>query len=279
MRLIPVDDPGDPRIAEYRDVRDADLLGRHGVFIAEGRLVVGVLLSEASRFRPRSLLVTPAALQSLTGELSGGRHPELPVYLVEQRVLSEAAGFNIHRGCLGLAERAPAHDPGPILRLPPGEPGLVVVLEGLLNHDNVGGIFRSAGALGARGVLLTPDTVDPLYRKSVRVSMGGALRVPFARIPSIASVAHGMRAEGWTIIALTTRPSAIDPDSAAARLGHPRRVALLVGAEGPGLGAAATEAGDLRVRIPMVGGIDSLNAVVAASIAMHRLGPAPAGGR
>ncbi len=260
----------DPALDDYRNVRDADLLGRRGIFMAEGRLVVRTLLS-ASPMSCRSVLVTPPALDSLRDVLTPGAPGAPPVYLADQEILNRVAGFDIHRGCLAVGVRPPETPLAELLARFPRGPSCVVVLEDLTNHDNVGGIFRSALALGAAGVALSPACCDPLYRKAIRVSMGAALRLPFARAADWPGEIDLFRRHGFEVIALTTGPEAVDLETFASSLSRPARVALLVGTEGDGLSPAAAALADARVRIAMSPGVDSLNAVVAASIALHRL--------
>lgn len=263
-----IESADDPRVEVYRDVRDRDLQRRAGLFMAEGRLVVRTLLSR-SRFALHSVLVTEPALESLSDALDQA-DPAAPVYLATQQVMDAIAGFHIHRGCLAAAHRGAPLDPATLIDTP-GAPRLIVVLEDVANHDNVGGVFRSAAAFGADAVLLTRRSCDPLYRKSVRVSMGGALRVPSAIVDSGPRAAADLRAAGYQTIALT--PAAGSIDIAQARAGE--RLALFLGAEGPGLSAVTLDACELRVRIPIGPDADSLNLAVAAGIALHRLTPHP----
>lgn len=267
MNPIRIDDPDDPRLEDFRAVRERDLVARRGVFVAEGRFVVRTLLTE-SAFRARSLLVNDAALEAVRDAVPDS----VPTYLVSQPVLDSVAGFHIHRGCLAIGERAERHSLEQLLdRLPPSIPSTLVVLEGLSNHDNVGGVFRNALAFGAGAVLLSPGCADPLYRKSIRVSMGAALRVPFASAtPWPESLAAITRA-GFTLVALTPDPDSVDISQAAETLSRPRRVALLLGAEGDGLSEQALAAAHLRVRIPIARGVDSLNVASASAVALHRL--------
>lgn len=274
MNPIHVNSIDDPRLDDYRNVRDADLLGRRGVFMAEGRLVVRALLT-ASRLKCKSVLATPVGLGSIGDALAAsGERPA--VYVVQQEVMNGVAGFDVHRGCLAVGERPSAIDVERVLREHDGDldqPRLVVVLDDLTNHDNVGGVFRSALAMGASGVLLSPGCCDPLYRKAIRVSMGAALRLAFARVEPWAAGLAVLRERGFTVAALTPGDGAVDLDEYAARAVRPRRIALVVGAEGEGVSAAALGQCTARLRIAMVDGVDSLNASVAAAVAMHRLGP------
>lgn len=261
----------DPRTADYRDVRDADLMGRRGLFMAEGRLVVRTLLTD-SRFRARSVLVTEPALESLRGALEASEHRPT-VYLADQAVLNGIAGLDVHRGCLAAGERGEPLTAQQALASAGSGPAMVVAMESLSNHDNVGGVFRNALAFGASAVLLGPHCCDPLYRKAIRVSMGAALRVPFARGGDWPEVVGALRDAGFVTVALTPAPGALDLDALARSAERPRRVALLLGAEGPGLSDEAMRAADLCVRIAIASGVDSLNVATASGIAMHRLAP------
>jgi tRNA G18 (ribose-2'-O)-methylase SpoU len=247
----------------YRGVRDPELLGGHGVFLAEGRLVVQRLL-EQSVFRARSVLVTPAAHASLEAALATA---SCPVYLADQQLLTALAGFNVHRGCLALGERgAPrrvsdlAHGTGPL-----------VILERVGNPDNIGGTFRNAAAFGASGVVLSPGCADPLYRKAIRTSMGAALAVPFAVAEDWPGTLGSIRDAGWTIVALTLGEGAGELRSTIARL-RESRLALLLGHEGHGLTAEAEAMSDVRARIAIGARADSLNVATAAAIALYEAG-------
>lgn len=256
-------DRGDPRLAPYGLLARPDALARAGLFVVEGRLVLPRLLDEP-RFRLHSTLLTRVAYQAL-GDTAARAAARAPLYLVEPGVMRDITGVAIHRGCLALAER-------------PGELGVndlpliamrrLLVLEGVNNPDNVGGLFRSAAAFGVDAVILGPGCGDPLYRKAVRTSMGGTLQLPFASARAWPAELTALRRHGWPVLALTPAPGAATLDDVARR--QPR-AALLVGAEGPGLSAAALDASDQQVRIAMPGGGDSLNVTVAASIALHHL--------
>jgi tRNA G18 (ribose-2'-O)-methylase SpoU len=265
----PIADPDDPRIAVYRDLKDADARSRLGVFVAEGRFVVRTLLS-GSRFRVRSVLVTPAAREGIADALAG---TDAPVLEVAQEVMNRVVGFDLHRGALAIGERGEALGAGAVV----SRPGPVVVLEGVNNHDNVGGIFRNAAAFGAAGVLLGPGCVDPLYRKAIRVSMGAALRVPFAGVGDWPAGLDAVRASGRIVAALTPARDAVDLDRWAPDHAERARVAWLLGAEGPGLTRRAQEAADVRVRIPVGDLVDSLNVASASAIALHWSGAARRG--
>jgi tRNA G18 (ribose-2'-O)-methylase SpoU len=268
VRVLRVESLDDPRIADFRNVRDPELRDRRGLFLAEGRLGVCRLI-EDSRFPTRSVLVTPTALEGIRSSLE--RLDEgTPVYLAEQATLKAVVGYNMHRGCLAVGERGDDADFGELV-LSGRERSLLVVLEQLSNPDNVGGVFRNALAFGADAVLLCPRCSDPLYRKAIRVSMGATLRLPFARARVWPGPLEWLRRAGYCLVALHPREPALelgDPD-AAARL--PGRVALLLGSEAEGLSAEALAAADLRARIAMAPGVDSLNVATASGIAMHQL--------
>ena len=268
MPVVPVDDVDDPRLADYRTVSDPLLLRERGVFVAESRLVVRELLAHP-RFETRSLLVTEAALQSL-GDLLDPRDDDLPIYVGARQFLHRIAGFDVHRGCLALGTRPARSADLSLAQLPAAR--RVVVLEDVGNPDNIGGIFRNALAFGADCVLLSPRCCDPLYRKAIRVSIGATLRLPFAYVDDWPEGLARLRAAGLTVVALTPDATATDIAELASR--QPGRVALLLGTEGPGLSAAAEAAADVRVRIPLAQGIDSLNVATAAAIALHRLADA-----
>lgn len=274
MTPIPIDSPDDPRLEVYRNVREADLVGRRGLFIAEGRLVVRTLLG-AARFPCRSVLVTPVALEAIREAFeTSKKNPE--VLVASQEVMNHVVGFDIHRGCLAVGERPTVRVDDEWERvLPEGEDtARVVVLENLTNHDNVGGVFRSALALGASALLLSPACADPLYRKAIRVSMGAALRLPFAVVPRWPEGLEVLKRRGFTVAALSTGPGSVDLDDYAAAA-RAARLAIMVGTEGEGLSDSALAGADVRLRIAMTPGVDSLNAGVAAAIAMHRLFKVP----
>ena len=264
--LVPVDDPADERLADYVGLTDPDLRRRReqpggadgGFFIAEGVVVIRHLLR--SPYRVRSLLVTPRRLEALEAELEG---VDAPVYVGRQQVVNAVSGFHLHRGARASAHREPLPDAGDVA----GGADLVVVTEGMNDHENLGALFRNAAAFGAGGVLLDPTSADPLYRRAVRVSMGQVLRVPFTRAAPWPDALTRLRRLGFEVLALT--PSA-DAEDVRAVDRRPRQ-ALLVGAEGPGLSGPALAAADRRVRIPMAAGVDSLNVATAAAIALHHL--------
>jgi tRNA G18 (ribose-2'-O)-methylase SpoU len=264
--VVPISNVVDPRVAAYAGVRDRDLAGRDGVFVVESENVVRVLLAR-SRYRVRSLLLEERRVGKLAGALAA-LDDDVPVYVMAQGSMDALVGFPIHRGVLAIADRGEPLAPSALVR--PEGPRLLVGLLGLSNHDNVGGIFRSAAAFAVDGMLIDPTTCDPLYRKAVRVSVGGALVVPFARCASEAGLIDELFEAGYEVLALTPRGEVEVAELArASRAGASRR-ALLVGAEGPGLSDAVL-ARTQRVRIAMGGAMDSLNVSVACAIALHAL--------
>jgi tRNA G18 (ribose-2'-O)-methylase SpoU len=248
--LVPIDDPADTRVADYLQLTDADLRRAGEVFLCEGVLVIRRAIEVGTTLR--SLLVTPgrwADLQPVVEPL------DTTVYVVDQAVMNDVTGFNIHRGAIAAAQRPAPRDPADLLR--PAR--TVAVLEGVNDLENLGALFRNAAAFGIDAVLLDPRTADPLYRRCVRVSLGHVLAVPHARVDDVT------RIDGFTTVALTPDATAEPVDV----LHDLDRVALLLGAEGPGLTPEALANADIRVRIPMVAGIDSLNVATAAAIAFH----------
>ncbi len=262
MPVLTIDAADDQRLADYQNIPDAELVGRRGLFVAEGRLVVRRLL-EDSRLTPRSVMVTDAALESIADALAA--RPGLHVFRVSQSVMDGVAGFNIHRGCLAIGER-PAAMPWPALV---ERARTVLVLERIANADNVGGIFRNAIAFGVDAVLLGPACADPLYRKAIRTSMGAALLVPFATAQPWPDALRQLAALGFAVVALTPSAEAAPLRDAAMPLAG-RQAAIVLGHEGDGLTAEALEACEHHARIPM-SGFDSLNVASAAAIALYEL--------
>ena len=262
---IAITDHDDPRLEEYKALTDASLrqqMEGDVVCIAEGALVVARLLR--SRYPMRSALIAEDKWRRL-GALGGALVADpAPVYLVPFEVMYRVTGFPIHRGVLASATRLVQPRPEALWR----EATCLAVLEGINDHENLGSIFRSAAALGVDGVLLDPTCCDPLYRRSIRVSMGEVFGVPFTRLePWPDAIAH-VRAAGFTVIALSPHRGA----TSIASLERPKRTAILLGAEGPGLTREALAAADLRARIPMAPSVDSLGVANAAAIAFHHLG-------
>ena len=268
--LFRLDNAADPRLDDYRNLPDREMLERRGIFIAEGRLVVKRLL-EDRRFPVRSVLVSETAFASddVFGRYADAAGANIPTFVVRQEILNLAAGFNIHRGCLAIGERLPPVAWSSLL----GPATTIVVVERVANADNIGGIFRNAAAFGAGAVLLEATCTDPLYRKAIRTSMGTALRVPFARMEPWPEALRELKALGWTLVGLTpsgdVRLDESVPEPGAGSL-QPK-LALLVGHEGEGLTDGALALCDHRARIPMAPGADSLNVAAAAAVALYVL--------
>jgi tRNA G18 (ribose-2'-O)-methylase SpoU len=260
MQVIEVADPADPRLADFRDLTDADVRpDRRGMVIAEGANVVARLAD--SPYAMRAVIGVPARIEALRPVLEA---VDVTAYSLDKWLLSEVVGFRVTRGVLASATRPAPADPAALL----ARARRVAVLEALNDFENLGGVFRNAAAFGVDAVLLDPRCADPLYRRSVRVSMGHVLRVPFAVLggpwPSSLDL---LREHGFELLALTPAPGA-EPLRGVA---PPPRWAVLLGAEGPGLTAAALARADRLVRIPMADGVDSLNVATAAAVAFAHL--------
>jgi tRNA G18 (ribose-2'-O)-methylase SpoU len=269
--VVTVDDAADPRLGDFRDLARADRRpdrpGGRGLVLAEGTVVVRRLLG--SPFPPRALLGVARRISDLGPDLDAAGAPDLTAYVADAATMADVVGFHLNRGVLASADRAPAPDLGALL----AGARRVAVLEGVNDHENLGSLFRNAAALGVDAVLVGPGCSDPLYRRSVRVSMGHVLRVPFATVDLDGAVG-ALREAGFVLAALTPDgdPAALDGLAGA------DRVALMLGAEGPGLSDAALAAADVRVRIAMADAVDSLNVATAAAVAFHAVCP-PSGGR
>jgi len=269
MQRETVTDFDDPRLDDYRNLKDSTLAGTRGRFIVEGRGTLRVLLSR-SHYRPDSILLNERSFAALEKDLAEFE-PGCPIYVGDQGLLDRIVGFPIHRGCLASCARGEFQDPLELARLVKEKEASprIVLLEGLTNLDNVGLIFRNAMALGARAVLLCPRSCDPLYRKAIRTSMGGSLCVPFARAKDFSELLSGLGELGFEVLAFDPGEDSIEIQSVdVARLGP---TALLFGTEGPGLSVQALAAADRRVRIAMEEGVDSLNVAVSAGIALSLL--------
>jgi tRNA G18 (ribose-2'-O)-methylase SpoU len=259
---VEIRDPDDERIADYRELTDVKLRTAweppHGLFIAEGELVVRRALQAG--YRPRSFLVDSKRVEQLADVATTA-----PLFAAEPEVLQAATGFHVHRGVLASFHRKPAITRAEVIRAA----RRLVILEDVNNHTNIGAVFRGAAGLGMDAVLLSPTCADPLYRRSVRVSMGTVFSVPYARLEPWPAALDEVRAAGFTVLALTPAPDAVAlhrlPPAACSR------PALVLGAEGPGLSAAALDAADLRVAIPMRAGVDSLNVAAAAAVAFWEI--------
>lgn len=271
LELIAVNDAADPRLADYAGLSDRLGIHRGSRFICEGRLIVEHLVH--SGYAIRSVFLAENWLERM-GPTLALISPGVPIYVAPEPVLDHIVGFAFHRGILACGE---------ILNPPPASQLIqrctrLVVLEDLSNHDNMGSIFRSTSGLwgqeegGGVGVLLSPGCCHPLYRKSVRVSMGHALRVPFATLEPWPAALDGMKAAGFRVLGLTPGEGSVELSQVPKPL-EGGKVALLLGAEGPGLSAGTLARVDQKVRIDIAGHVDSLNVGVAAAIAMYHFGP------
>lgn len=261
--VIDVDDPADPRLDDFRDLnsvdRRPDLPSGKGLVIAEGVLVVQRML--ASRFRPRAFLGTARRLTELATDLDG---LDPPYYRVSAEVMADVVGFHLNRGVLASASRPAETSVAQAL----DRARTLAVLEGVNDHENLGSIFRNAAGLGVDAVVFGSGCADPLYRRAVRVSMGHALLVPYARAQAWPADLQLLRDSGFRLLAMTPDPAAQSLPTAMAGLCD-RKVAILVGAEGPGLSERTKKASDSQLRIPMSRGTDSLNVATAAALAFY----------
>jgi tRNA G18 (ribose-2'-O)-methylase SpoU len=265
MQVFRITDGHDPRLADYAGVREPALLRPRGLLIAEGRFVVRRLF-EGARIRVRSLLLNDAALRGLSDVLVRA-DPSCDVYVASPAIITAATGFNMHRGCLALAERPAELTLDAVL--PTSR--LVLVLERVVDPDNVGSVLRSAEAFGVDAVLLSPGCCDPFYRKAIRTSSGAALVVPCAEAAPWPAALDRLRAEGFVVAATTPDHAALEIGAFIETPGARNRLAVLFGTEGQGLTEEALARADLRLRIPMSGALDSLNLATAAGIVLHRL--------
>jgi tRNA G18 (ribose-2'-O)-methylase SpoU len=258
-----ISDADDPRLDDFRDLnsvdRRPDLPTGKGLVIAEGVLVVQRML--ASRFTPRALLGTDRRLAELENDLAG---TGAPYYRASAEVMAQAVGFHLNRGVLAAASRVAEPSVAEVV----GGARTVAVLEGVNDHENLGSVFRNAAGLGVDAVVFGSGCADPLYRRAVRVSMGHALLVPYARATVWPADLARLKQAGFRLLAMTPHGEASTlPEAMAAVRDEP--IALLVGAEGPGLTTAALRISDIRVRIPMSRGTDSLNVATAAALAFY----------
>jgi tRNA G18 (ribose-2'-O)-methylase SpoU len=256
---IPISDAADPRLDDFRDLMRADRVPQRGVIIAEGVNVVQRLAR--SPYRIRSVVGVPAKLEALAPLLAT---LDVQAYEVDKWTLSDVVGFRVTRGVLASADRPPPLAAEALI----AAGSRFVVLESINDYENLGAVFRNCAAFGVDAVLLDPRCADPLYRRSVRVSMGHVFGVGFAVLDRPWPASLGLlREAGVRLLAMTPRPSA----TALGLLATPDRWALLLGAEGPGLSDDALAAADEWVRIPMADGVDSLNVATAGAVALARL--------
>jgi tRNA G18 (ribose-2'-O)-methylase SpoU len=260
---VRISDADDPRLADYTSLTDVGLRthleAEHGLFMAEGSKVITRAL--AAGYTARSVLLA----ESRAGDLAA-LHLSAPVYVVPDEVAEQLTGYRVHRGALASFNRKPLPAVADVIKDAPR----IVVLEDLVDHANVGAIFRCAAALGVDAILLSPRCADPLYRRAVKVSMGAVFGVPYARMTEWYDGLAQLKASGFRVLALTPDERAT-PVTAALADAASGRVALLFGTEGDGLSGRWLREADQAVRIPMRNGVDSLNVVAAAAIACHLL--------
>jgi len=274
MDVQPVDEVDDPRVDDYRSLTDVGLRRRRepeqGLFMAESHQVIARAV--VAGYPVRSVLTTPrwqSALQDLfDDDAVGAGLRDTPVFVAEPDIVAQITGYRVHRGALAAMTRLPLPPVGDVLR----DASRIVVLEGIVDHTNVGAVFRSVAGLGFDAVLVDPTCADPLYRRSVRVSMGAVFSLPWTRLAPWPTSLTGLADEGWEVIALTPRPNAEPLSTVAAQ--PPARIALLLGSEGPGLSEGALRSVTRHVRIPMAPGVDSLNVAAAVAVACYALGDA-----
>lgn len=260
--LIGIEDPADPRLHDYTALTDVELRRRRepaeGLFVAEGEKVIRRAVQAG--YRMRSMLLSERWVAAMR-DVADAAHA--PVYVVAPEVAEQVTGYHVHRGALAAMQRKPLPQPGELL----AGARRIAVMEAVNDHTNIGAIFRSAAALGMDAVLLSPDCADPLYRRSVKVSMGAVFSVPYARLENWPGGLEAVRGLGFRLLALTPAAEAVPLGEAGAH--RMARVALMLGAEGGGLTARALRAADTRVRIPMAHGVDSLNVGAAAAVAFY----------
>jgi tRNA G18 (ribose-2'-O)-methylase SpoU len=263
-----ITDAADPRLADYVRLRDASLRrhleSEHGLFIAEGAKVIRRAIDAG--YRPRSFLLAERWLESLCDVLAGW--PRAPVYVVTEDLAEQVTGFHVHRGALASLHREQRYSVEGLLALQ-----RLVVLEDIVDHTNVGAILRNAAGLGWGGALLSPRAADPLYRRSIKVSMGAVFSLPWVRLDGWRDATQMLNAAGFLTVALSLAPDAVELSELAASITPEVRLAVLLGTEGGGLSKRWSDGATVRARIPMSAGIDSLNVAAAAAIACYSLSP------
>jgi tRNA G18 (ribose-2'-O)-methylase SpoU len=258
---VEITSPDDPRLADYRDLRDVQLRehleAEHGLFLAEGEKVVRRAVGAG--FTPRSFLMAPRWLDGLSDVLDS---TDAPVYVTSEALAEQVTGFHVHRGALASLERGAPRSLDEVLV----DARSVLVLEDIVDHTNVGAIFRSGAALGFDAVLLAPRCADPLYRRSIKVGMGAVFTMPWTRLPDWYDALPALSTRGFTTVALTLAEDAVAIDDAVSGVD---RLALVLGSEGHGLSSRWETTADRRAIIPMAAGIDSLNVAAATAVACY----------
>jgi len=259
--LVAVDRADDERLADYRDLRDVELRkhveAEHGLFLAEGEKVVRRAVEAG--YLPRSFLMAERWLDGLADVLDAS---DAPCFVVSERLAEEVTGFHVHRGALAAMDRLPLRPPLELARTA----RTLAVLEDLVDHTNVGAVFRSGAAMGFDAVVLAPRCADPLYRRSVKVAMGAVFSLPWTRLPDWYAAMPTLSARGFTTVALTPADDAVTIEQAVRGVD---RLALVVGTEGGGLSPRWLASAEVRAVIPMAGGIDSLNLAAATAVACY----------
>ena len=263
-KAIPISEASDPRIAAYVSVRERDLTGRDERFIVEGKVTLGILLKR-SRFDAESVFLSETRLEPLA-DIVAAVPDHVPIYTAPQSLMNEIVGFPIHRGVLACGLKGEMESTKDLLTARTSESSTLLVLCGLSNHDNVGAAFRNAAAFGADALLLDETSCDPFYRKSIRVSAGTALWLPFTHGGSASDILNTLEANDYVTWSLTPREDAAPLQS----LARPGKLALILGAEGPGLPDEII-ARTVPVRIPMTPGFDSINVATAGAIALAQI--------
>lgn len=259
---VALTEPDDPRLGDYTGLTDVELRRvrepAEGLFIAEGEKVIRRALQAG--YAMRSMLLSAKWLDAMRDVVEAA---EAPVYVVEPALAERVTGYHVHRGALASMARKPLPTAADVL----AGARRVAVMEAVNDHTNIGAVFRSCAALGMDAVLLSPDCADPLYRRSVKVSMGAVFAVPYARLDAWPRGLYEVKEAGFALLALTPDARATAVDEAAPH--RMERVALMLGAEGEGLSRKALNAADQWVRIPMAHGVDSLNVGAAAAVAFY----------
>jgi tRNA G18 (ribose-2'-O)-methylase SpoU len=277
MSRIHIDEATDLRISDYTGLTDVARRSKHepslGIYIAESETVIRIAVGAGHQVK--SLLMAERWIEPLSDLLpviGADESGDIPLYVADTALLEEITGFNVHRGALAAISRPALPTLDALLDSIEGLAApRIAILDGLVNHTNVGAIFRSAAALGADAVLISPTCADPFYRRSVRVSMGTVFQVPWTRIDSWGQVGEALKARGYDIAGLALDERSRDIESYAAEA--PARLALVLGTEGTGISSEARGICDALVEIPMRGGVDSLNVAAASAVAFWALRP------
>ena len=261
MSIIEISSPNDPRIIPYVDIRERDLTGRQHCFIAEGRVVIQVLIRSSCKLE--SFLFSDKQ-RKFADEIITNLDPSVPVYIASQSVLDAVAGFSVHRGLLAISHKKPSITSTELLYAMPDN-AVVLAAIGIANHDNMGGIFRNAAAFGASAVLLDHTSCDPYYRKAMRVSVGGTLKVPFSTSEDAQTILSNLQMNDFQVFALS--PSGTIPLKNLPKSG---RRAFLLGTEGAGLPTSILSSVE-TVQIPIQNDFDSLNVATASALALYEM--------